>query len=63
MRLIFPWIASTLLLAGSPKTLGPETGQPIPSFSLPDQHGVTRTLSDISGPKGAVLVFIRSADW
>jgi len=35
----------------------------VPDFSLPDQHGVTRTLQSTFGPKGAVLVFFRSADW
>src|SRR5581483_6208376 len=32
-------------------------------FSLPDQHGKVWSLSSIMGPKGAMLVFYRSADW
>ncbi len=43
--------------------LGPQVGQPVPDFSLKDQYGATRNLSSIMGPKGAMLVFIRSADW
>lgn len=43
--------------------LGPQVGQKVPEFSLPDQTGTTRTLQSIMGPKGAMLVFIRSADW
>ena len=46
-----------------PQTLGPKVGQRVPEFSLPDQHGATRTLKSTFGPKGAVLVFFRSADW
>ena len=45
------------------KTLGPQVGQPVPAFSLADQAGRTRTLQSVLGPKGAMLVFFRSADW
>lgn len=45
------------------QSLGPKTGERIPDFSLPDQHGNSRTLRSTFGPKGAVLVFFRSADW
>ena len=43
--------------------LGPQVGERVADFSLPDQTGSTRTLQSIMGPKGAMLVFIRSADW
>ena len=43
--------------------LGPQVGERVPDFSLQDQHGETRTLQSIMGPKGAMLVFVRSADW
>ena len=43
--------------------LGPQVGQKVPDFSLKDQHGVVQTLQSIMGPKGAMLVFFRSADW
>lgn len=42
---------------------GPDAGQPIPGFALPDQFGTIRTLNDLSGPNGLFLVFHRSADW
>jgi hypothetical protein len=42
---------------------GPEIGERAPDFSLPDQHGRTRTLKELSGPNGLLLVFSRSADW
>ena len=43
--------------------LGPQVGQPVSDFSLPDQTGRLRTLESIMGPRGALLVFLRSADW
>jgi len=38
-------------------------GDMIPKFEASDQQGVTRTFDSIRGPKGAYLVFFRSADW
>ena len=43
--------------------LGPQVGERVPDFSLIDQNGKTSTLQSIMGPKGAMLVFFRSADW
>jgi AhpC/TSA family len=43
--------------------LGPQVGQPVPDFNLKDQNGHSRSLESIMGPKGAMLVFYRSADW
>ncbi len=43
--------------------LGPQIGDTVPDFTLPDQHGQVRTLSSLMGPQGLVLVFNRSADW
>jgi len=43
--------------------LGPKVGERVPDFSLKDQNGKTWTLASIMGPKGAMLVFFRSADW
>jgi cytochrome oxidase Cu insertion factor (SCO1/SenC/PrrC family) len=43
--------------------LGPQVGQRVPDFSLPDQTGRTRNLQSIMGTRGAMLVFFRSADW
>ena len=42
---------------------GPDAGQAVPDFQLRDQHGAARSLHSILGPKGALLVFYRSADW
>lgn len=43
--------------------LGPQVGEHVPDFNLQDQNGKPWTLKSIMGPKGAMLVFIRSADW
>jgi len=43
--------------------LGPQVGERVPDFSLRDQNGRIQTLQSIMGPKGAMLVFVRSADW
>ena len=43
--------------------LGPQVGERVPDFKLPDQIGQLRTIQSIMGPRGALLVFIRSADW
>jgi len=42
---------------------GPSTGAKVPDFRLQDQNGTARDLHSILGPKGALLVFYRSADW
>ena len=44
-------------------TLGPQVGERVPDFSLPDQHGRIQTLESIMGEKGAMILFHRSADW
>jgi len=46
-----------------PAGLGPKVGQVLPPFALEDQHGASRDLVSLTGPKGLVLVFFRSADW
>jgi hypothetical protein len=45
------------------QTVGPQVGAAVPSFTLPDQTGQSRSLESLIGPKGAILVFFRSADW
>jgi len=45
------------------QALGPQVGDVVPDFRLPDQHGVERSLDQIMGPRGALILFYRSADW
>ena len=46
-----------------PVSTGPEVGQKIPPFHLPDQNGRMQDLKSVIGPKGAMVVMFRSADW
>jgi len=57
------WILLTTALHGQIIKTGPNVGQQVPSFSGQDQEGRNQTLKTIMGPKGAMLVFFRSADW
>jgi len=43
--------------------LGPQVGEQVPSFRLPDQNSRVRTLESILGRNGAMLLFYRSASW
>jgi len=43
--------------------LGPATGAKFPDFSAPDQNGTVRSLASLLKKNGAVIVFVRSADW
>ncbi len=44
-------------------TIGPQIGEAVPAFNLADQNGRTWRLESITGPKGALIVFFRSASW
>jgi hypothetical protein len=55
--------ASNAWMNEPPASTGIAVGQKIPAFQASDQNGKTQDLSSITGPKGAVLYFMRSADW
>ena len=57
------WTLPIAALNGQNIKTGPDVGQQVPSFSAQDQEGRNQTLKSIMGPKGAMLVFFRSADW
>ena len=44
-------------------TKGIPVGEKIPEFSAVDAQGKKWDFDSIKGPKGAVLLFYRSADW
>ena len=54
--------AATLALLAA-AAAGPNPGDKVPGFPLPDQSGQPRSLASLMGPKGLVLLFFRSADW
>ncbi len=62
-RILWLSLAAVAALHGQNIKTGPAVGNPLPEFSAPDQAGRTQTLKSIMGPKGAMLVFFRSADW
>lgn len=43
--------------------LGPQVGEQVPNFNLPDQNGLRHTLETVRGPNGSLILFHRSADW
>jgi len=43
--------------------LGPRIGAVVPNFELPDQNRTSHSLRSLLGPKGAIILFFRSADW
>ena len=53
-------LATLALLAAA---TGPNPGEKVPDFTLPDQSGQLRSLASLQGSKGLVLLFFRSADW
>ena len=50
-------------VANSQTDPGPTVGSRAPDFEASDQNGQTRSLKQLMGPKGLMLVFYRSADW
>jgi hypothetical protein len=46
-----------------PESPGPAVGARVPDFELADQTGQSHNLRSLFGPKGLMLVFVRSADW
>jgi hypothetical protein len=68
VTLLAALLAQTAVMAQLPtridvSKIGPQVGERVPDFTLRDQNGKTWTLQSIMGPKGAMLVFYRSADW
>ena len=69
MHLMAAIVLSGAILAPPQRTpidvsrLGPQVGEQVPDFTLRDQRGATRSLLSVMGERGAMLVFIRSADW
>ena len=63
----FAQLLSTILIVGTLSATdfapGIAVGSKIPAFEARDQKGTVQTFESIRGPKGAFLVFYRSADW
>ena len=63
MKPLLPIFALAAVSAVAAIRTGPEIGSKLPNFEAQDQNGNPRKLSSLMGPKGAVLVIYRSADW
>jgi hypothetical protein len=75
--LLLALLAAQLSVAADPKAdaeavrrlladaadVGLPVGAPAPPFQLKDQTSHAQDLASLSGPKGLVVVFFRSADW
>lgn len=61
--LLLPLVVSAQREVIDLSTRGPQVGETIPGFDLPDQNGEVWSEKSILGPNGAMLVFIRSANW
>lgn len=59
---VWPVVMAAQLPPGSPMP-GPAVGGNIPVFHAVDQEGREQAFESIRGPRGAMLVFHRSADW
>lgn len=57
---VWTFCAFSLLAA---REYGPPAGSRMPDFALRGQDGKIHTLKSLLRPKGAVILFFRSADW
>ena len=62
-RMILRTANLLIFIAWASFAQAPAPGSRIPELRLPDQNGTLQTFESIRGPKGAMLVFYRSADW
>ena len=60
---LFTLMATGLMGQTYADKLGPTVGTAIPSIEATDQNGKTQSFASLRGPKGAFVLFIRSADW
>ncbi len=60
--LVLAFVATTWAQTDISK-VGPPVGGKAIDFQLVDQFGHPQTLKSVAGPKGTMLVFLRSADW
>lgn len=56
-------LSLTSAVQAAPIKTGPAVGARIPAFEARDQQGRVQTFETLKGPKGLVLLFVRSADW
>ena len=61
------WALVALLFSTFPVLMaadyGPAIGSKMPDFEAAGQDGEIHSLKSLLGPKGAMILFFRSADW
>ena len=61
---LMAFVGGFATVAASAEDLGPPVGVMAPDIGMRlDQTGMPRTLADVMGKNGVVLMFFRSADW
>ncbi len=60
---LVPWLAISAQVQPFAQKMGPAIGTSVPAIQATDQNGKTQKLDSLRGPKGTILLFIRSADW
>ncbi len=63
MQKLFLFILMLFIVTPLSAAEAVKVGDIIPTIKLYDQYGGERMWDNLSGEKGAVLVFVRSADW
>ena len=66
LRVVTLLAAILALAAAAPPPaydIGPAVGATVPALQVTDAAGKSQTIKSLSGPKGVVLVFFRSAKW
>ncbi len=62
-RLALALVAPVMLLTAAAPAITPGVGMKVPAFEATTDAGKPVRLADISGQKGLVLAFVRSAKW
>ena len=63
MNKILLAVLAPIVLLAAPAFAIPSVGEPAPAVAGTDISGKTRTLKQLAGKKGSVLMFFRSASW
>jgi hypothetical protein len=62
-RILLLGLFTTAAICAQTAKTGPAVGQFVPDFYARDAYGQARSFKSVTGRKGLMLVFFRSADW
>jgi peroxiredoxin len=63
MRTLIHALIAPIILMAAPAVAIPAVGEPAPAVAGTDSTGKARTLKQVAGKKGTVLMFFRSVEW